>query len=175
MRVVGRRSRRAGCRSRRVQLVTVLLVVLVVAVMSACGVADVPNTGSGTPEDDLRRLGDIAEQSAVAGGAVVVGKPEELVDVCQRPSDGSPGRGARLVYSLSLNGTSPTQVGTSIRDLWGQKGQEWIGAEASVDDSRVMEEKGRVHLFGGGWSIRAEVPLNETRGQYAVIAAGPCY
>jgi hypothetical protein len=139
MRVVRGGFRRVGHGRRRGQIVTVLLVASVVAVMSACG-ADVANTGSGSPEEDLRRLGDIAEQSASAGGTVVVGKPEAFVEVCQRPSDGSSGRGARLVYSLSLDSTSPTQVGTSIGDLWRQKGHEWLGAEASVDDSRVMEE-----------------------------------
>lgn len=174
VRSVRRGIRPAVQRPRRDYLVIVVLVAWLAAATSACG-AGMANTGSGSPEEDLRRLVEIAEQSAGAGGTVVVGRPEELIDYCQRPSDGSAGRGARLVYSFSMESTTPTLVGTGIGELWKQNGREWLGAEASVDDSLVAEERGRVHLFGGGWSIRAEVPLNEDRGEYAVIAAGPCY
>lgn len=141
----------------------------------SCRNVDVTQTGTGAPSTDLDKLRRIADETTSAAGVSVASKPLDAPGVCQRPSDGSSGTGARMTYSVALDGVAPVQVASRISDLWKQKGSEWFGADAKVDDSHMSENAALVHLYGGGWDLRAEVPLNEANGPYALIATGPCY
>lgn len=156
-----------------------LVAVMAVMVFAAACRVPVPNnvtqTGTGSPATDLDKLRRIVEESAAAAGVSVAGKPQDGIETCQRPSDGSPGNGARLTYSIALAGATPEEVSTRVASFWRQKGSEWFGPDVIVDGSHIAEKGKSAQVYGGGWDVIGAIPLNETHGAYALIATGPCY
>jgi hypothetical protein len=156
-----------------------VLFVVLTLLAAACRFVPAPNevqqTGTGSPATDLDKLHRIGDETANAAGVSVAGKSLDKPDYCQRPSDGSAGQGARMTYSIALNGATAEEASRRIAMLWKQKGNEWFGADTKFDDSYIADKGNRVHLYGGGWGISAEVPLNGTDGSYELLATGPCY